>query len=141
MFALTAVDVIGRYVFDRPIVATLELSEIIMASMVFLAWGETTARRAHVRIDILHSRFPRGTQAATDFVYDLVALAFFAVMAWQGVKIVIECANANKLVPILNIPFAPFQAMVPVGAAVACLVIAAQLVARIVELRSKKGSS
>ena len=34
-------DVIGRYLFKRPIIGTMERGEVLLALMVFLGWGYT----------------------------------------------------------------------------------------------------
>ncbi len=50
---LTFCDVIGRYVFNAPIVGTVEVTELLMGMMVYLGVGMTTHVRGHIRVDIV----------------------------------------------------------------------------------------
>ena len=42
LMLIGASDVIGRYIFNRPITGTLEISQILMAGMVLLACQRAT---------------------------------------------------------------------------------------------------
>ncbi len=55
-------DVAGRYLFNKPIVGSLEITELLMAVMVFSGLAYTGVLRAHIRIDTLVGRFPERVQ-------------------------------------------------------------------------------
>ena len=50
MFHITA-DVAGRYLFNNPIPATYEITEMLMVLVVFLGLGYTQASRSHIRVE------------------------------------------------------------------------------------------
>ena len=55
MMMLTCVDVIGRYFFSRPIFGGFELTEMMLAAMIFLGLPLVTLRNEHVTVDVLDS--------------------------------------------------------------------------------------
>ena len=51
-------DVIGRYFFNKPILGTLERSQVMIAAMVFLSWGYTQIAGQHIRLSLIFDRYP-----------------------------------------------------------------------------------
>ena len=135
LMVLGTADVIGRYLFNKPITGTLEISEILMAGMVFFGWPYTQAVMGHVRVDLIVSRFPRRAQALTDFISTLLALALFSLIVWRGIETAISYWHSNRTIDILYIPIFPFQLFVPFGAFFLCLVLIIQLLHSIAEMR------
>jgi TRAP-type C4-dicarboxylate transport system permease small subunit len=127
LMVLGASQVIGRYVFNRPIAAVLELSQIMQAMMVFLAWAYTTAERSHVRVEILARRFSPRLQAVLEFVIAMVGTALFSLIAWQAAEKAVFYWESNMEVDVLFIPLAPFQLFLSIGAVLLCLELVAQM--------------
>lgn len=78
LFLLGAADVIGRYLFNKPITGTAELGKLLLALMVLFSWGHTQILKGHVNIDMFISRFPTRPRAITNFITTLIALIFSA---------------------------------------------------------------
>ena len=57
MMALTGLDVIMRYIFNRPVSGTLEITEFMMAIVIAFGLAYCALQKRHVRIDIVISRF------------------------------------------------------------------------------------
>src|SRR3546814_2116480 len=49
LMVCTFVDVVGRYVFNSPLPGALELTEIMMASLIFTILPVVSARSDHIR--------------------------------------------------------------------------------------------
>ncbi len=131
-------EVIGRYVFNRPIVAVLELSQIMQALMVFLAWAYTTAERAHIRVEFLVRKLSQRFQSILDFIISIVGILLFGLIAWQAAVKAVFYWKSNMQVDVLFIPLAPFQLFLSIGAVMLCL----ELIAQMIELRPQmKGGS
>jgi TRAP-type mannitol/chloroaromatic compound transport system permease small subunit len=82
--AICVADVIGTDFFDWPVPGALELTESTMVLIVFGALAFTQEMRGHIRVEILHGfAGPRG-QSFMDFATHLLALVFFALLAWQS---------------------------------------------------------
>ena len=74
MMFLTVGDVVGRYFFNRPISGTFELTNFMLALVVFFAIGYTQVRRGHISIDVVVSRFSPRAQAIIDSITYLFSL-------------------------------------------------------------------
>lgn len=59
MMVITAVDVIGRYFFGLSLTGSVEMTQIMLATVVFLAFPLVCWREEHVSIDLLDTVFPR----------------------------------------------------------------------------------
>ena len=53
MMPLTCVDVIGRYFFVAPIFGAFELTEMMLAALIFAGLPLVTLRNEHVTVDVL----------------------------------------------------------------------------------------
>jgi TRAP-type C4-dicarboxylate transport system permease small subunit len=135
LMSLGASEVIGRFVFNRPIVAVLELSQIMQAMMVFLAWAYTTAQRSHVRVEMFIRIFSPRFQAIQDFVTDIVVIALFALIAWKATEKAVFYWESNMQVDVLFIPLAPFQLFLAIGAVLLCLELIAQMIEAIPRMK------
>ena len=55
---LTAVDVVGRNLFNHPIPGTVELSQYMLAIFILLGLAYAQQMKAHVAVSIFTSRLP-----------------------------------------------------------------------------------
>jgi len=79
---MIAVEVISRRIFGISVVSADEIAGYILA--ITVTWGCSLAilRRAHVRIDILHSQLPRPGRAVLDLLALISMAAFAFFLAW-----------------------------------------------------------
>jgi len=82
MFLINA-DILGRYLFLRPVPGTLELSEIFLCIMIYLPLAYLGMRGEHIRIEILYSRLPAKLRSGFDFLIKVLGFFFFAIMTRQ----------------------------------------------------------
>lgn len=77
-------DVIGTNFFDWPVPGALEITESTMVLIVFGALAFAQEKRGHIRVEILHGYVSPRLQSFMDLVTHLVALVFFALLAWYS---------------------------------------------------------
>jgi TRAP-type C4-dicarboxylate transport system permease small subunit len=135
---LVAVDVIGRYVFNRPITAVIELGQVMQAMMFFLAWAFTTYTKGHVTVTLFASRFSPRVQTITQFVITLVVIVLLSLIAWQGVNTAIGFWEVNRVIDVLYISLAPFHLFVSIGAATVCLVLIGDIVEILLRMKGDR---
>lgn len=124
MMATTVVDVIGRYVFNRPLPASYEVTEYLMGLLVFLALPVVTLRGEHVRITLIDARLgPRAT-ALRDRVLGAVAAVVCATLAWGVIVLAARMATYGDGTQTLGLPLAPLAAVVA-ASLIACGAIVA----------------
>ena len=59
LMTLTCVDVIGRYFFSSPVVGGFEITEMLLAGLIFSALPLVTLRGEHVTVDLLEPITPQ----------------------------------------------------------------------------------
>lgn len=123
LFALvliTCVDVVGRYFFDAPLSGAFELTEVLLAALVFAALPLTTERREHVEVDLVTGFLgPRARQLLSAFA-GLFSAALLATLAWRLASHAMGSFEDGAVTNALEIPLAPFGFL----AAFSCLVSA-----------------
>ena len=110
MMAITVIDVVGRYFFHSPVASAYELTQLLMALLVFSALPMVTARENHIVVELLApvlAATPRRRAAQRGFVYvvSIVAMAFIGLQVlWQARNL----ARAGDTTPSLSLPLFPF---------------------------------
>jgi len=83
MMILTVIDVCGRYFFARPVPAAFELTQILMAFLIFAALPSVSARGEHVAIGLIDSILGARLLAWRARLIDVAAALIAAVLAWR----------------------------------------------------------
>jgi TRAP-type C4-dicarboxylate transport system permease small subunit len=83
MMALTCVDVVGRYLLNRPVPGGLEMIEVLVAATVFAALPLVTLREGHVTVDLLDAVSPDWLLRVQHVLGNLLAAAVCGALAWQ----------------------------------------------------------
>lgn len=80
LVALTCVDVIGRYVFNSPLVGAVELVQICMGAIIFFSFPLMFLRNDHIIVDLI-PQFKRG------YLGWFTSLAFLAVTFYVAITL------------------------------------------------------
>jgi TRAP-type transport system small permease protein len=108
MTAITVVDVAGRYLFNRPLLGSLELSEILMVFLVFGAFAVTELSHGHVDVDVVVTRMPPRVQAACETFAALLSVGFWGAITWRTAVHAQNVGAAGETTPNLGLPITPF---------------------------------
>src|SRR5688500_8946585 len=81
LMVLTCADVIGRYFFNRPIWGGFELTEAMLALLIFLGLPLVTLRGDHIEIDML--RMPASLARVHQVAVNLIGFACAAFLAYR----------------------------------------------------------
>lgn len=83
MMLVTVVDVAGRYLFARPLPGGFELTQVLLALLIFIALPLVTAREGHVTITLTDLWFsPRGA-LIRDRMVNLLCAVVTAGISWR----------------------------------------------------------
>lgn len=83
MMFLTVGDVVGRYLFSRPVTGATELTEMMLVAVVFLGLPAVSLDRDHVAVDILTDHLPARVQPWREVTVALLSAVVLAVIAWR----------------------------------------------------------
>jgi TRAP-type C4-dicarboxylate transport system permease small subunit len=120
---LTVVDVLGRYLFNRPVTGTFELTEMSMVLIVFLALGLAQHHQEHISLDLAYIYFPSWLKKATDLTVDLVNLVVVGAITWQLYNYFVRMRDGNYTTAVLQLPIHPFVIVAVVGVAAYLLAV------------------
>jgi TRAP-type C4-dicarboxylate transport system permease small subunit len=116
MFLVTAA-VFARYVLNRPLKGDIEIQELMMVLIVFLALPYCQLEKGNVYVEILAKRFKgRLKDISHSFVY-LIGFIIIILIVWQiGVRVMKGFAAFHEHVTLsLWIPITPFVAIATIG--------------------------
>ena len=122
LMLLTCSDVILRYLFNKPIMGSFELTEFMMAIIVSFSLANCALQKGHVRVDLLVSRLSERAQIVMNSLAYFAFLGLFALITWRIVPRAMEMMEFNQVGLISRIPVPPFVLLVAVGTAVLCIV-------------------
>lgn len=127
MMFMTGIDVVMRYIFNRPISGAYELTELMMVILVFFGLAYTQIKKEHVAVDLVFNRFAPKMKTISSCVSYFLCLSLFVVMTWQSIKQVQSKWNSGLVTGTLGIPLWPFYLITAVGCLVMCLVFITDL--------------
>ncbi len=108
MMLLTFVDVVLRYFFNAPIKGGFEVTEMMMAVLIFAGLPLVSRKNEHVTIDAFDRFFPQAFRRAMHVVIHLVCAVALAGMAWLLWRKAGSFAEIGDVTQTLKFPIAPF---------------------------------
>jgi TRAP-type C4-dicarboxylate transport system permease small subunit len=108
MMMLTVVDVTLRYLFDSPILGSMELTEYIMVCVGTLGLAWCALQGAHIKVDLIVGRLPQKAQKVLDsFNYILVIGVSLLITSQTFLRagIVRRLGMASAMLDIPQYPF------------------------------------
>ena len=80
LVAVTAYDVIARYIFGAPTIWAYQTSTMLGGAVIVLGWAYCQLHNVHTRVDIFYTRLPIRGKAVIDVIGAL--LLFFPLFAF-----------------------------------------------------------
>ncbi|TNF59424.1 MAG: TRAP transporter small permease [Burkholderiales bacterium] len=121
MVALTFTDVLGRRLFNTPVFGANDITEHLMALIIFGGLPLLTARRGHLSVDLFDRWLLQPGWRAWHKAVDLLIASILALIAWQYALAVSEARAINEVSPALTIPRSWMYAFIACTAALSAL--------------------
>ena len=118
MVVVLAVEVVARYVFNRPTIWAYDTAIFMFGYTGLLGGAYALRNKEHINVDLIYTRFsPRG-RAVLDVITGLLFFFFMALVIIYGWDNAIEAIRGSEATATLwGPPIGHFKLMVPVGAA------------------------
>src|SRR5882762_12020759 len=108
MMLLTFVDVVARYLLNRPIRGGFEMTELVLLVLIFAGLPLVSHADEHVTMDFIDRMLPaRAVPILIRVVHALVAAVFF-FLTWQVLIKAGRIAGYGDTTDVLRIPVGPF---------------------------------
>lgn len=104
MVALTFTDVLGRRLFNSPVFGANDITEHMMALIIFGGLPLLTAQRGHLSIDLLDHWLLRPQWRLWHRVVDVLIAAMFGLIAYEFYLAIEEARSINEVSQALGIP-------------------------------------
>lgn len=86
LMSVTCVDVVGRYIFGSPLVGSVELTELLLGSLIFTSLPLVTWRKEHISVDLMEGLMNHRVRSLRDVLFNIaIAISLFAIgdKVWQ----------------------------------------------------------
>lgn len=83
LMALTCIDVAGRYLFNSPVWGAFELTEMMLAALIFAALPLVSLRNEHVTVDLFDPMTPDWLLRVQHVVACVIGVVSTAYLAWR----------------------------------------------------------
>jgi len=138
MMLLTVADVIGRYLFSKPIRGTYELVGFLLVGAGSLGLGYCQVKKAHIRVDFLLQRFPEKVRAIITVFANFLGFLAFSLLCWRCILYAQYYISATgNATDTLGIPLFPFVVVLAVGTGMLALLLLFDLGHSIAKVKSK----
>ncbi|QJQ97386.1 TRAP transporter small permease [Halomonas sp. PGE1] len=104
MMLLTTADVTGRYFFNSPILGAVELTQLMLAALVFLSLPVVCWRQEHISVDLLDAIFPARLVWVREVIVNLLVTAALWVMARRVWALAERAFEWGDVTEFLRIP-------------------------------------
>jgi TRAP-type C4-dicarboxylate transport system permease small subunit len=119
---VTVVDVVGRYFLRSPLPGSSELTEVLMAVLIYAALPVVSRQGAHITVDLLSAVIPRSLLPFRDRAIAILCAATLAILAWRLWEYADQIRLSKDVTEYLKLPQAPFAYAMSVFAALAALI-------------------
>ncbi|EFK09286.1 TRAP transporter, DctQ-like membrane protein [delta proteobacterium NaphS2] len=120
---LTTVDIILRYLFNRPIRGTYEVTEFMLCVLVFFGLAYTASNRGHVNVSLIVSLLPKRARSIIDSATHFLSMGLILIMAWRGFVQARIYWQQDLTSSIIHVPIFPFLFVVAFGSAVLVIIL------------------
>jgi TRAP-type C4-dicarboxylate transport system permease small subunit len=83
LMLVTFVDVMGRYLFSLPLPGAFELTQILMAVLIFSGLPLVCASDVNIRVDILHGSLSERARRTLDLFNHSISTVALGALAWR----------------------------------------------------------
>jgi C4-dicarboxylate transporter DctQ subunit len=115
-------NVVGRYIFLRPLVWGEEVVLYATIWTVFIGVAVVAWRNAHLRMDVLYELFPPPVKRAVAILTALVTLWLCGMMIYIAMRVITLLQANNQRSPAAGIPVFLIYYAIPVGFALTAVV-------------------
>ena len=104
MMTITVIDVAGRYMFARPLPGGFELTQVLLAQLIFVGLPLVTARQGHVTITLTDRWFNPFAAAIRDRMVNLLCAVVTAGIAWRLWVLADRLQNYGDIFEFIGLP-------------------------------------
>ena len=122
MMMITAVDVIGRYVFNKPLSGGFEITEMLLAALIYCGLPLVSQRREHIVIDTFDPLMSARVKRSLDVLAEIVCSITLGGIGYLIFRRAARVAEYGDTTSVLKWPLAPVAYLMGTMIVIACLI-------------------
>jgi TRAP-type C4-dicarboxylate transport system permease small subunit len=111
LIAVTATDVVGRYILNAPLSGAFEMTELLLGALVFAALPLVSRSGSHVEVDLLVAVLPDGVNRVLGFFAATVSALVLVFFGWRLALLGVQQFHDGARSVSLGFPYWPFAAL------------------------------
>lgn len=139
MMSVTFVDVVGRYLFNQPLDGAFELTEVMLAVLVFAGLPLVCRSEDNVTVTLLTDRLPISAQSLHAAVMSLLGTVVLLVVAWRLWHRAERLVSYGDVTTFYRLPLGPVAYVMAVLAGIAAVFLLINMVLHLIDLRARRG--
>ncbi|MCT8973488.1 TRAP transporter small permease [Microbaculum marinisediminis] len=127
IMGVTVVDVIGRYVLNRPLAGSFEITQLLLVLVIFAGLPAVCAAGSHIRVDVLLHMMSKGVRRFVErasAAMIVATLVYLAILTWEKAG---EVVAIGDVTPFLHIPIGPFAYFISASCGLAAIAFTARM--------------
>lgn len=104
MMVITCIDVIGRYLFNKPLVGGVELIEVLLGVMIFMALPVISWRNEQVVVDILDPFIPPHVNFIRTILFNILTAIALVVIGQRIWDLGARAGSHGEVTEYLHLP-------------------------------------
>jgi TRAP-type transport system small permease protein len=122
MMFVTAIDVGGRYLLNKPLPGGFELTEIMLATLIYCALPLVSKQREHIVIDTFDFMMSPAVKRGFDIFADIVCSITLSGIGYLIFRRAVRVAEYGDTTNVLKLPLAPVAYVMATMIAIAALI-------------------
>tara|TARA_R110000868_G_scaffold32036_6_gene116915 strand:+ start:5059 stop:5583 length:525 start_codon:yes stop_codon:yes gene_type:complete len=118
LMALVCYSVFMRRVFNAPPLGSGDLASVSLVPVVFLGFAYCGWTGGHIAVDIISGFNKPNLTRWTDVIVRLLSAGLLGIMTWRCIALYFDAVETAEASELIEIPHAPFVAVMVVGTAV-----------------------
>lgn len=128
LMIVTFIDVLGRYLLSAPLPGAFELTEIMMAMLIFAGLPLVSRANQHVTVNLIIGILSPKIRHFQQLITQIIMAFVLAVMAWRMWIKATEMLKQGDETAYLLLPIAPIAFFMTLMMSVSALIVAIQFV-------------
>ena len=134
LMLFAACEIVGRYVFRRPIPGHVEIVELVMAAVVFLGIAYTQRVGGHIRMDMLITKVLKGRlYHIAEAITLLLSLLGYSIITVASFYFALDAYKLGDITTYIYWPTWPSKLTIPIGAFLLCVRFFLQLIQHVAQ--------
>lgn len=112
---LVSSNIAGRYFFNRPIDGTLEIGQLVLATVIFFNLAHAQMKDSHIRVIAVLELLPRRWRNRIETGILAVGFLMMVLMAWRSIPFAMESLRMREVHMSVDVPIWPTKFIFFIG--------------------------